>query len=124
ACEGLLKAPRRNDLEENFGVGVPAERVACLLEPAAKREVVVHFAVDDKNEAPIGGDHGLVSGAAFVNDRKSAEPQRNAQIWIGILTGVVGATMVELLRHVANQVTCVDRKTPARVKSSETAHCR
>ena len=50
-------------VEQNFGIGVGAERVAFGFQLFAQLAVVVDFAVERDYIAAICGEHGLMSGA-------------------------------------------------------------
>ena len=51
--------------------------------------------------------------AGFVDNGQTSKRQGNSQIWIDIIPGVIGTTMLQLLRHLAYKVICMRRKIPA-----------
>src|SRR5262249_3824328 len=94
-----LHTPQRAGFEQNFGIGVAAHRTPGGLQLATDIAVIVDFAVEGDDVAPIGGMHRLRAARTEIDDGKPALPKHHAALGLDPDVAGIWTTMPHGLDH-------------------------
>src|SRR5262245_36549477 len=73
-AQSLYKAidsPVAVAVNKDLGIRVAFERMALVFELGTKLTKVVQGPVEDDSDAPVGAQHGLLTGVGHIEDRES-----------------------------------------------------
>ena len=107
-------APKRAGFQQHLGVGIAAHGMAGRLQLAADVAVVVDFAVEGDDEAPVGRMHRLRAAGTEIDDGEPALTQRHAALGLDPDVAGVGTAMPHRLDHgLADRAQRVSRRRRA-----------